>query len=163
MANGFWQHLTIPVERLDSQRLLKEWRWIVPNDLLPLWLTSFGDWAFKSQDGQIYFLDILEGSLSYIAPSARDLDAFFQGEENQNRWLMANWVAICADRGLFLSSGQCYGWKVAPVIGGKFEFLNIQVFDIAVYECIMGQLLRQVQAFPEGYVITEFKLGRDSK
>ncbi len=74
--------------------------------------------------------------------------------------LMADWVVVCKARGMLLSHGQCYGWKVAPVIGGKLEFENVQAFDIAVYECIMGQVHRQVQGMPEGYVITEFKMGR---
>jgi len=75
---------------------------------------------------------------------------------------MADWVGICRERGLFLSNGQCYGWKVAPVLGRKFEFENIQVFDLLVYECIMGQIHRQLQGLPEGYVITELRFGTRS-
>jgi hypothetical protein len=160
MANTEWQKLIIPAVGLETRLWLAEWRWLVPEAYSPLWLNAFGDWAFVSRDGEVYFLDLLEGSFKSIAPSNQALSNQLRAEEKRNRWLMAEWVDICQEKGLTLSHGQCYGWKFAPVLGGKFEFENIQVFDIQVYECIMGQVHRQVQSLPEGYVITEFKLGK---
>jgi hypothetical protein len=161
MANADqWQKLIIPAVGLETKRWLAEWRWLVPEVFSPLWLNCFGDWVFASRDGEIYFLDLLEGSFKSISPSNQVLSGQLNREENQNRWLMADWVGICRERGLLLSNGQCYGWKVAPVLGGKFEFDNIQVFDLLVYECIMGQIHRQLQGLPEGYVITVLRLGK---
>jgi hypothetical protein len=157
------KELFVSLDGLNIEQLLAEWRWLVPETMKPLWLNSFGDWMLEAPDGQIHFLDLLEGAFNCIAPSKRILHEMLQEEENRNRWLMAEWFQICNERRLFLARGQCYGWKVAPIIGGKLEFLNIQVFDIAVYECIMGQVHRQVQRLPEGATVTEFRLGDAAK
>lgn len=158
-----WKELTISLEGFDHHQLLAEWRWLVPETMSPLWLNRFGDWALKSPDATVYFLDILEGTFNCIASSELALNSLLESEENRNKWLMADWAGICGTRALHLSSGECFGWKIAPILGGKFEFSNIQVFYITVYESIMGQLHRQLKSFPEGYVITEFKIGDGSK
>jgi hypothetical protein len=154
-----WKELVISVDKTSFQHLLSEWRWLVPQNILPLWLSPFGDWMLRYEDGKIYFLDILDGSISLAAQSEHALNNLLQNEANQNRWLMSDWVGICRDRKLLLAQGQCYGWKLAPILGGKFEFQNIQLFDISVYECIMGQIHRQIKKLPEGFIITEFKIG----
>ena len=154
-----WHELTKSAVGLPTSIWLKEWRWLVPQGLSPLWLSAFGDWAFCSSDGKIHFLDLLEGTLNCISGSAQELDSLLREPGNQNQWLLADWVHICKQRGLFLKRDQCYGWKAAPVIGGKFEFENIQVFDLAVYQSIMGQVHRQLEGLAPGFVITEFKMG----
>jgi T6SS immunity protein Tdi1, C-terminal len=158
MAIIIWQKLTISLEGFDCSRLFGEWRWLVPESASPQWLTGFGDCAFTFPDQAVFFLDVLEGTFNRVAASERDLDSFFQSGENRNRWLSADWFDICNQRGLFLGQGQCYGWKVAPILGGKFEFSNIQVFDIEVYESITGQLHRQLKDLPEGYSVSELKI-----
>ena len=89
-------------------------------------------------------MDLLEGTNICSAESKDEFDHLCKSEENQNRWFMADWVAICHESGLIPSETQCLGWKVHPILGGKFEFANIQLSDLAVYECVVGQLLRQI-------------------
>ncbi|SRR6266487_2493946 len=163
MPNESWKELTIPPDGFDCQQLLAEWRWLVPETMKPLWLNTFGDWMLESPDGKIYFLDLLEGTFNCIAPSDQVVRERLEQEANRNRWLMADWFELCNERGLFLRTGQCYGWKIAPILGGKFEIQNIQVFDILVYESIMGQVQRQAKNFPEGFVITGFRIGHSNK
>lgn len=153
-----WRKLTIPLSGLGVEDLLKEWRWLVPATMSPLWLSAFGDLAFMGQDKRVFLLDILEGSFGLIAPSELAMTELLESEEMRNRCLSADWFETCNSRGLYLGPGQCYGWKVAPILGGEFSFSNIQVFDVLVYETIMGQLHRQLKALPEGYVISEFRL-----
>ena len=154
-----WQHLVISAVGLQTKKWLMEWRWLVPDSYTPLWLNAFGDWTFSSKDGEIWFLDLLEGSLVRLATSGDKLNELLQCEGNRNRWLMADWVTICEERGLRLAREQCYGWKTAPVLGGAMEFSNIQVFDMGVYQCIMGQVHRQLKKLPQGYVITNMQIG----
>ncbi len=39
--------LTIDAKGLDCDRLLSDWRWLVPEALRPFSLTMFGDWFFE--------------------------------------------------------------------------------------------------------------------
>ena len=158
MADTTWRKLTIPLDGLSVDDLLKEWRWLVPATMTPLWLSAFGDWAFVGQDKRVFHLDILEGSFGPIALFESAMTELLESEEMRNRCLSADWFEICNKRGLYLGPGQCYGWKVAPILGGEFNFSNIQVFDVLVYETIMGQLHRQLKELPEGYVISELRL-----
>jgi len=145
------------VARLDHEdlvRFLGEWRWLVPNGYCPGMLTNFGDWILTSPTEDVYFLDALEGTLDRIAPSETALNQLLLDAENRNRWFMADWVGICHNRGLILKSGQCFGWKLHPVFGGKFKCENIQVFDILVYQCLVGQLLGQLRSKPSQFIVT---------
>jgi hypothetical protein len=154
-----WYKLTISAVGLETHVWLQEWRWLVPTTFSPLWLNAFGDWVFTSRDGSIHFLDLIEGTFTPVAPSMNALSELLKSIENRNRWLMADWVGICKERGLHLNQGQCYGWKLHPILGGKFEFENIQAFDLGVYESITGQIHRQVKHLPPGYTVTELKIG----
>jgi hypothetical protein len=55
-----WKQLTIDVDGLDCDRLLSDWRWLVPESLRPFSLTMFGDWFFENTDGRVMFLDTYE-------------------------------------------------------------------------------------------------------
>ena len=56
---------------------------------------------------------------------------------------MAGWQEIAHRHGLSPSKNQCLGWKVHPLLGGKFEVGNLQLFDMEVYQNLMGQLHRE--------------------
>jgi hypothetical protein len=140
--NHALQSLTISPAGLNCNQLLAEWRWIVPENDTPIWINLFGDWAFASPDGVVHFLDLIEGTYSPIASSTLMLDIALRSEENRNRWLLADWVEICIERSLLLARNQCYGWIKSPILGAQFEFSNIQVFDLIVYESLMGQVHR---------------------
>lgn len=159
MSKIFWKALTISPETIGSKEMLSEWRWLSPNKINPIWLNTFGDLALETDDWKIFFLDRLEGTFFPLVPSKQSFDEIFNDEQSRSRWLMADWFQICNERGLSLGLGQCYGWKLAPALGGKFEFENIQVFDLTVYQSIMGQIHRQIQKRLEGFTISEFKTG----
>ena len=44
-----------------ARPLLEDWRWLVPEELTPLFLTTLGDWIFGASDGSIWTLSLLEG------------------------------------------------------------------------------------------------------
>jgi hypothetical protein len=158
-----WRMLTIPAIALETRELLSDWRWLVPQVLSPMWVNAFGDWIFADANGGVHFLDLLEGTLTHVAKSNQAFIEMLETRDNQEHFLMREWVEICRERGLLLSDGQCYGWKVAPLLGGKLEFENIQIFDLLVYESIMGQIHRQLKKLPKDYVITEFKVGANPR
>jgi len=44
------------------------------------------------------------------------------------------------------------------MIGGKFEFANIQTFSLRVYQALMGQLLRQWKQLKPGDPIPQIQI-----
>src|SRR5262249_27673812 len=59
--------LAINCEGLDCERLLADWRWLVPRDVTPLQIGIFGDWIFGARDGSLWHLGLLEGQFQRIA------------------------------------------------------------------------------------------------
>ena len=106
-------------------------------------MTKFGDWFFVNSKGHVFFLDLIEGELNEVAFSIEEFNKLKNTKAKQTEWYLDGFVFRCYDENLRLKEGECYGWKIHPMIGGKFEFENIQVFSILVYQSLMGQLLPQ--------------------
>jgi hypothetical protein len=113
----------------------------VPKDYTPLHLTKFGDWFFADASGHVFHLDLLEGTLSQVASSVDEYNTLKNQPDKHNDWFLDAFVFRCDREGLHLQPGQCYGWCIHPMIGGRFDFENIQIFPLSVYQSLMGQLL----------------------
>lgn len=146
----------IPLEGLDVGELFGNWLWHVPSEAQPVLLTKFGDWFFTLPNEQLAFLDLLEGTvvpLDGCESESLTSQAFF--DTNKER-LSTDWVDVCRGHGLELESGQCYGWKVHPRIGGELTFSNIKVYSVRIYQSLTSQLLRQIMTGLQGRKITGF-------
>jgi hypothetical protein len=151
-----WKRLTIDAAGLDCDRLLSDWRWLVPESLRPFSLTMFGDWFFEDSAGRVIFLDTVAAELSEIAPSRRAFLAERAKQENLDQWFMADLAMLCWERGLQPGPGQCLSFKIPPVLSGPLEVDNIEVCDLMVHESITAQIHRQTKDLPEGTVINRF-------
>lgn len=151
-----WKLLTIDAKGLDCDRLLSDWRWLVPESLCPFSLTKFGDWFFEDSVGRVIFLDTIAAELSEIAPSRQAFLTERAKQENLDQWFMADLAILCWERGLRPGPGQCLSFKIPPVLSGPLEVDNIEVCDLMVHESITAQIHRQTKDLPEGTVINRF-------
>src|SRR5262249_33360743 len=135
----------ISASSYDTSKLLHYWRWLVPQTETPLLLSALGDWVFGRPDGSLAKLDLLEGRYT---PLARTSDEFNKLKATKS-WLEKEfsygWFEIALVNKLIPSKDECIGWKIAPVLGGKFTVANLQLFDMAVYQVVQGQLHQQLQ------------------
>ena len=145
-----WKRLTIDAGGLDCDRLLSDWRWLVPKALRPFSLTIFGDWFFEDSAGRVIFLDTVAAQLSEIASSRQAFLAEREKQENLDQWFMAVRAMLCWERGLRPGPGQCLSFKIPPVLSGPLEVDNIEVCDLMVHESILAQIHRGVKDLPEG-------------
>src|ERR1700761_7532281 len=148
-------HYVYFAAEVDTADLLAAWKWLVPATYTPVMITKFGDWFFRTEKNRLVFLDLLEGALFDLgdfADAGLGTEGFFDTYRSQ---LSVDWIDICLERGLVTEPGQCYGWVLHPMIGGKFEFNNIKEYTLRVYEWIIGQLLPQVMS---GKRITGFTM-----
>lgn len=151
-----WKLLTIETTGLDCDRLLSDWRWLVPETLRPFSLTMFGDWFFEDSAGRVIFLDTVAAELSEIASSRRAFLADRAKQENLDQWFMADLAVLCWEQGLRPGPGQCLSFKIPPVLSGPLEIDNIEVCDLMVHESILAQIHRGVKYLPEGTQIDRF-------
>ncbi len=137
--------LMIEASQYDAPSLLAEWSWLVPNTDTPLFISAFGDWVFGHPDGSLWALSVLEGTYERVAVNGAEYNTLNKSGEWLNKTFIAGWQPIAAGHGLQPGKDECLGWKVHPLIGGKLEVANLQVFSMLVYQSIMGQLHRQLQ------------------
>jgi hypothetical protein len=151
-----WKRLTIDTAGLDCNRLLSDWRWLVPESLRPFSLTMFGDFFFEDSTGRVIFLDTVAAQLSEIAGSRASFLVEREKPDNLDQWFMADLALLCWERGLRPGPGQCLSFKIPPVLSGPLEVDNIEVSDLMVHESILAQIHRGVKDLPEGTRIDRF-------
>jgi len=135
----------IAAEKYDTSCLLAEWEWLVPKNQTPLFVSVLADWVFGAPDGSLWRLSALEGDFTQIADNANEYNRLNKSEEWLNQTFSAGWQAIAAQRGMLSSEEQCLGWKIHPLVGGELKAENLQVFGMAVYQSLMGQLHCQLK------------------
>lgn len=137
--------LMVNASEYDTSRLLAEWHWLVPEFAVPLFISAFGDWVFGHPDGSLWTLSLLDSGYSRVAKNAAEYNALNKSPEWLEKTFIAGWQVIAAGHGLEPNKNECLGWKVHPILGGKFEAANLQIFSMVVYQSLMGQLHRQLR------------------
>ncbi len=137
--------LMLDASEFEVSRLLAEWRWLVPKTATPLFISAFGDWVLGHPDGSLWVLSVLQGEYLPVAMNASEYNALKNSAEWLEKTFIAGWQVIAAGHGLQPGKNACLGWKLHPLLGGKFEVANLQIFSMAVYQSLMGQLHRQLQ------------------
>lgn len=71
-------------------------------------------------------------------------------DDNANEWLMIPLVGQLVAFGMHLQPGQCYGFKIPPVLGGQYVVENCGVLPIADYLGAYGSIHDQLRDVPDG-------------
>ena len=154
--------LTIKLEAFDSERALGAWRWLLPNAHHPFAISLFGDWLLESPDGGIHLMDTLEGRVSHLAATRTHfIQAVENDDEVRDEWLLEGLALGQASRGNMLLPGQCYGFKVPPILGAPIEPENICSCEIVSYENFLGEMHEKIRALPPGARIDRMIFGGD--
>jgi hypothetical protein len=137
---------------------LESWDWLDFNGLQPVLVSSFGDVFFEGSDG-IQMLDTIEGKLKHIASDRRELESKLATEQGQDEFLLAGLVIGARDRlSLTLQDGECYDFKVPPILSGAIGVENLQKMSFVVKLNLCGQLHKQVKDLAPGTRINGVKL-----
>ena len=137
--------LIIPIENFDVEEALESWHWLYPKEYTPLFLTAFGDWILGSPDGSIHLLDIIEGQVTKIAENNIEFNRLKETTKKKDEWFLESLVLGLVNQNILLKPGECYGFEIPPILGGKIEIGNVRPFLIAVYEAITGQIHEQIR------------------
>jgi hypothetical protein len=155
-----WDDLTIQVSNISNvTEVYSDWAWLLGDEeIRPIMITKFGDMFYRRLDGQVYFLDTMEGKISCICGSNEDFNAFINKTENIEHYLMSNLIYVLINQGKVTSLYQCYSYKILPVLGGESRAENVEIMDAVVNISITGQIHRQVKDLPEDTVINKFSI-----
>jgi hypothetical protein len=144
------QHLTISLEGIDGTRLLEDWQWLLAGPHRLLAVTRMGDAFVEKGDGEVIFLDTLEGTLKHAATNQNAFLKLLKAGAFDPTWFNPDMVALLEARSEHLAPGQCYSYKIPLALGGSFESANVKAVSAMVHFCIMGQLHEQTRHLPPG-------------
>jgi hypothetical protein len=139
----------------DIERGLSSWQWIDICDKKPFRVTAFGDVFFMDSDKHVWFLDRMDGNFELVFSSIDEMDRILESEEGQDRFLFAGFILRSESEGLILEEGECYEWKVPPILGADVEFKNICKMSFVAALYASGQLHKYLRDLPPNATISK--------
>ena len=155
-----WNDLTVNFDDYSADNLLSDWSWMFPNPMHLFLISAIGDMFLQSyhDDAGIYWLDVGQGDLTYIADSMADFKVAMAEQENLNEWFIPQLIGDLKLSGLHLEKGQCYSYKVPPFLNGSIEVSNFAPCPLSVHFSLFGQLYKQVKDLPNETRITKISI-----
>jgi hypothetical protein len=156
-----WNELTVGFDPDKSDALLSDWRWLVGDDVQLVVVSSLGDLFLIDAQGHILWLDVGAARLTQVAESPEEFKRLMQQTEHANEWFVPQLIGDLIISGKRLAAGQCYSYKVPPMLSGKMELENFEPADLLVHCSMFGQIGRQTQHLPGGTTIDGFTTTND--
>ncbi len=146
------------------QAMLDNWRWLIgPTAYKVHRVTAMGSLLLLDPAGEIFFLDRTGAWIKPVAPTLEQFDALFESTDNRHLLLWAFFVRELQKRGMELKPGQCYGWKIPPVLGGEPSYENVEPTDVAVHVSLQGQVHEQARHLAPGTRIDEVRIAEPAQ
>lgn len=150
--------LLINPSDVDIVRALDGWTWIDLAGLTAIAVSAFGEVFFQGQTGAIIQLDSIEGSKREVANSLAEFVAALMEPAERDDLLLAGHIIGARNKGILLSPGECYDFKVAPILGGPMDVEHMQKLSFVVKLHIAGQLHEQVKDLPSGTRVNRIEI-----
>ena len=137
-------------DTLDSERLLREWRWRCPQSLTVIQRNVLGDLFLRDEAGRVHMLNVGFGDFILIAESVFEFTELAKTPERHEEWFAEREASAAAVRGLVPGPGQCIGFY-PPVVSAECDGLN-SAYVTDLYDNVgwLGDMHRQIAALPDG-------------
>jgi len=139
-----------PVENLDLERLLSEWRWLCPQRVSLIARTAFGDLFLRDEAGAILWLNSAVGILTKVADSEAEFRRVAATPEKRSEWFAEEDFRAGLSRGLDPTSSQCIGLSVPVVFAESGSSNAPYIADLYEYVSFLGDLNQQISSVPDG-------------
>jgi len=157
-----WNELTVGFDAKKSDALLEDWRWLIDDEAQLIVVSALGDLFLRDTQGRILWLDVGTARLTQVAESSDEFKMLMQQTEHTDEWFVPQLIGDLIVSGKRLAAGQCYSYKVPPMLSGKMELDNFEPTDLLVHCSMFGQVARQIQHLPEGSKIDGFTTTNDA-
>jgi hypothetical protein len=130
--------------------LRRSWAWALLEPKRVLDQNCFGNLLVELVDGTIWRVCPEDLTVSKVADSAAHLASLWADDEFQVDWLVESWVKIAQSTLGPLEEGQCYGFKIWPVLGGTYDAQNMAIKSLCEWLDVSGDVARQAKDLPPG-------------
>lgn len=147
-----WKQLAFLPSAEVLAALRREWHWLIGDDLAPFLCSASGDVFFEALDGTVFWLDAGNGRLSQVAPDRVQFEARVRSDGGAELLLSPVIDALFA-AGVTLGPEQCFGYKIFPVLGGRYDAGNMVATSAASWYGFSGHVHEQMKDLPDGTVV----------
>lgn len=131
---------------------ISPWASILPDNARVLRTSLFGDAFLVDCTGAVHMLERGGCSLDQIAPSE---EHFWRAlERDEEGWQLRPLADACRSQGKVLAKGQCYAFKVLPVLGGDYVPDNVWVAPWQDWFSLTADIFGQMKELPDGASVT---------
>jgi hypothetical protein len=130
--------------------LRANWSWAFSNPIRVIERNRFGNLLVQIGDGSIWRVCPEDLAASQVAPSEADLETVWADEEFQADWESEAWIDAAETALGRLGQGQCYGFKMWPVLGAPYDVENMVIKLMVDWLAASGDVGRQVKDLPDG-------------
>jgi hypothetical protein len=99
-----------------------------------------------------------DGRFQVVAASDDEFRRAVADPENNSLWFGAAFVDRLRTAGKLLGPGECYSYKLLPMLGGDWQPANFVVYEVVHHFRVWGPIHEQLRELPDGATI-EFKIG----
>ncbi len=139
------------VDGISSERLLREWKWLAPEELTLLAVNAFGDLFLEDVHGRVHRLDVTSGTISAIATSCIEFREAAKDAGKKRDWFLEELAEQAEQKGCSPRKRQCVGNKIPWVFKERANMPeNMYVADLYEYVSFMGDMHRQINDVPDG-------------
>jgi len=132
----------------------KEWSWLLNGWVPPLpqrfniWLVNrLGDVFVVNDNDAVLRLDVGAGTCLEVARSREEFARKLDAANNADLWLRLQLVDSCRQVGMQLGPLECYGFRVPPTLGGKYELANLRPTQLAVHYSYQAYICKQTEIY----------------
>jgi hypothetical protein len=132
---------------IDWRKLLSCWTPPLPS-AFDLWLVNrLGDIFGVLASDAVFRLDVGSGTYAEVARSREEFARLLNQPHNADEWLKITLVQACRQAGMTLTRLQCYGFKISPTLGGRYEVSNLVPTDLAVHYSYQAYICKQTDVY----------------
>ena len=131
---------------IDWRKLLGYWVPPLP-PRVTVWLVNLiGDVFVITQNDAVLRLDVGSGSCAVVARS-REHFAQLLDEGHADEWLKLQLIDECRRAGMTLGKYECFGFRVPPTVGGRYEVSNLVPTHLAVHYSYQAYICKQTDVY----------------
>ena len=136
-------------EGIDWQQCLSTWQHRLPNTFT-IWIVNrFGDLFMIYEDGSLHHLDVQLGTITKRADTKAEFLNKLTEENNATDWLYMDYVDLANTAELKLKPGECYTFKLPPVLSGEYTRENLCTTQLDKNYAFLADVHQQIKDLPE--------------
>ena len=113
-----------------------------------VWLINrLGDAFVADETGAVLQLDVGTGTCQAVARSRDHFAQLLDTGGNVETWLRVSLVDACLRAGLKLGPFECYGFRIPPTLGGRYEPANLVPTNLAIHYSYQAYICKQADIY----------------